>query len=134
MRITPTAELSGVKVRWDGKSCPSDCSPENVATCQEFSCLDYEAPGQVVYRYTCATSTRTNDGQLPEVTCAAFGDLDEDGQLGVFIYGTANTQRANNPNHELGIAGPLPEVVRTSCPPASKIPVGEVFYCSSKAY
>lgn len=84
IRIEPTPpNLPGFsKTAWPVTPCTGDC--DSVPSgCASFECISFRPPHGVYYSYACEVS---DDGL--DYACAAIGDLDGDGQLGMFVYGT----------------------------------------------
>ena len=114
------ADPSGVeapssdKQPWTVKPCSDNCSPKRGRSCTSFACLGFVPDGSVYYAYACNV---TGDGQ--NYTCAALGDLDDDGVMSLFVYGTG-TERLVAPIPAFGEDTP-------SCPNATP---GVVFDCT----
>ena len=124
-RATPAEVPGTVKASWDADACPSTCSRESVGACTEFACVGYEPAGMVYYQYACATRPAAQ-GVSAEFACVAVGDLDGDGNPGVFIYGTANG------SGETLVAAPIPAIAAEYC--TGEIPAGEVWDCNPNVY
>jgi len=101
--------------------CPADCAATNPGACQKFSCIDYRPSSDVYYQYAC---TATASGGIHDFTCAATADLDRDGELSVFVYGTANRPGAKRIVASIPTNAPLGDC-------ATERPVaGEIVNCT----
>lgn len=104
----PSAPPTSTKVAFEDRPCPQSCKDGVAIACMEADCLGLRGLGQVYYRYACETRP-VGDGAPPEFTCVAVGDLDGDGELAAFIYGTANREGATT------IQAPIPAIARDLC-------------------
>ena len=73
------------KLEFQVDACSPDCSAENPGACTSLACLDFTPAGQVYYRYACEV---TDDGQ--SYACAAYGDLDGDGEPGLYVIASGD--------------------------------------------
>ncbi len=74
----PTQEAQSFPMEPCDEACAQDPSK-----CRKLSCLDVSLT-TTRYAYACQTSASAD-----QVTCAAVGDLDGDGQMSVTVWGTA---------------------------------------------
>ena len=108
---------------WRGAPCPEDCNSSNVDACNTFACIGVEPAGRrTYYRYAC-------NGDASNFTCAAYGDLDADGDGALFVFGTGNT----NGEATGKIAAPIPKLGPLGLCDGD-VPEGTVFECHPGEY
>lgn len=68
-----------VRGAWDAPPCSPSCTPEG-GDCSGFGCLDFQPMSNVFYRYACEVNAKAD-----AYACAALGDLDGDGEYGLYV-------------------------------------------------
>lgn len=114
--LNPSVPPGAQRAPWEARACPADCGKENLAACTELSCADFTAPGPMYFRYACETSR-----DPAAFTCIAIGDLDGDGELSVFVYGSA-------PEGAATIQAPLSPLAESHCQGA--VPANAIHECT----
>lgn len=102
---------------WADVPCDSACATDNLKACEVFACLDWRPMSNSYYTYACEVSP---DGE--NFTCAALGDLDGDGEFGMFVYGTGDTN----------LVAPIPNFGGRA--PNCQARPGEIVDCAIGAY
>ena len=77
------------KVAWTETPCPAGCNRTATANCTQFTCVGYKPAGPVYYQYV-SSHQLAAAGAPAEFCIGAQGDLDGDGNVGSFEYGSAN--------------------------------------------
>ncbi len=102
---------------WVSAGCDSACGPGNFKACEVFACLNWQPMGSSHYSYACEVTPNGDN-----FTCAALGDLDGDGEFGMFVYGTGEGR----------IVAPIPDFGGKA--PACTPEPGRVFNCAKGVY
>ncbi len=124
--VTPAAAPSGtIKSPWVVTMCPATCNRLASDMCTTFECIGYRPDGDVYYVYDSPHRPATG-AQTAEFGIGATGDLDGDGNMGEFYYGSANDLTLS------GMAIVMSGAAAT-CAPAM-ITASEVFDCIPGVY
>ena len=78
---------------WAAQPCDPACAYDQPAQCTSFDCIEFAPDRPMYFSYACEA---TEDGG--HYTCAALGDLDDDGVNSLFVFG----------NGEADIVAPIP--------------------------
>jgi type IV pilus assembly protein PilA len=91
----PNAVPRGVKTDWGELVCPATCNRIDIsmaggsmALCDVYECIGYKPSGNVYYNYE--TTIVDPAAGVPEYATGGTADLDGDGVLGGFYFGTGN--------------------------------------------
>jgi len=97
--------------------CDPACKDGQPEACTSLACVGFEGGTQVYYQYACEVSP---DAQ--RFTCAAYADLDGDGEPGIFIYGSGEGP--------LGAPVPKFEINNPAC---ANVMAGELLPCTPRS-
>ncbi len=106
----------GTLAAFEQAPCDPACKNGQPEACTSLACVGFEGAGQVFYQYACEVSP---DAQ--RFTCAAYADLDGDGEPGIFIYGSG----------EGPLGAPVPEF-EIDNPACAKVMAGELVPCTPR--
>ncbi|MFO0728862.1 MAG: prepilin-type N-terminal cleavage/methylation domain-containing protein [Myxococcota bacterium] len=129
--IQPAAPGGTVKQAWPDTVCPVACTRANAAACTEWGCTGYKPSGDVYYAYG-SLITPAAAAVAAEFTADAQGDLDGDGVLAGFAYGTCNATACGGAGNFTLVTGPQTAGMSNGGAPcvAGTNPAGEVTDCA----
>jgi type IV pilus assembly protein PilA len=82
--------------------CDATCNRVSISAngsagqCESYECIGYRPSGDLYYDYSTDIVDVGVAGTVPEFTTCARADLDSDGSMGSFLYGTGNAPGANS--------------------------------------
>ncbi len=122
LTLAPVGGGSGSQpVAWDAAPCEEACGRDNLAACTSFDCIGVAPYGPSRFTYAC-------NAVGDDYACAAVGDLDDDGEVSVWIVGSNNSGGDR-------IAAPLPAIaVEAGCVNGATHPAKDVVNCTLTVY
>lgn len=100
------------------EACDAKCEAGSAEACTSLACLDFHPTGPVRFQYACEVSP---DAQ--RFTCAAYADLDSDGEPGILVYGSG----------EGPLGAPVPKFGNDN-PACNSAPSGQIFNCTPREF
>lgn len=109
---------------WRTIPCAEECGPRDPFACRSFSCLSWSPQSDTRFWYACTAAAR--DG-VWNFTCAAVGDLDDDGVPSIFVYGSGHGGSKT-------IVAPVPSIGAGGACFAGVTPADEIVDCTRGAW
>ncbi|MCK6552487.1 hypothetical protein L6R52_42055 [Myxococcota bacterium] len=105
---------------WGTPRCDAACGKAAPWACRYFDCLGWRPSRDPRYFYACTSLSRSG---VSDFTCAAVGDLDEDGVPAVYVFGSDHGGTGS-------IVAPVPSIAPTSGCALGRTPAGQVVECT----